>query len=117
MAQSASIGEMNALVIVQRQVSGIDRDGYPTEEWKDLFPGPIWCKWVKAKAGYQEAYEHNRMGLQENVVLTTRYTPEIDQRCRVYKVGESIPYEVVGVDNVLSRRAWLEIRLKREVVA
>jgi len=36
---------------------------------------------------------------------------------RVYRTGDSIPWEIASIDNVEQRNRWMEIKLKRTVKA
>lgn len=115
MAQSALAGEMSTKIRVQELRTGEDADGYPVEEWTDVFARPVWCKWVNAHG--TEAFEAMRLDLGQMATLTMRYTPHIHVRCRVYHENDPVPYSVVSMDNVGDARKFLEIKIRREVPA
>ena len=48
MARVASIGEMRTRVVVRTIQTDTDADGFTVRKYQDVFPEPIWCKWVWA---------------------------------------------------------------------
>ena len=115
MARTAQAGEMRTRIRVQRLTAGIDADGYPTEQWTDVFTTPAWCKWVNAHGS--EVYENLRLDLQETATLPLRHTDKIHERCRVVRVDDGRIYDIVSLNPVEDRRAFLEIQVKRTVKA
>lgn len=119
MAKTASAGEMRTRITVKKLTTGIDGEGYPTETWAALFPAKIHCKWVSAHG--KEVNENDRLGLGQIATVTMRYTPLITPRCRVWKEAETQTdanaWEVVSVNDLEDRHAFLEMTLRRLVVA
>lgn len=128
MAKSAFAGEMRTKIRIQGQEAGINARGYPDTAWKDLFPGPVWCKWVNAHG--REAFDLLRLELGETATLTLRYSPLVTIRCRVLReediqaieaapeaeredLARRYAYEIVSLDNVEDKRQFLEIQIKR----
>lgn len=124
MAKEAKSGEMRTRITVQALTTGIDAEGFPTEEWTDVFGGEkAWCKWVNPHG--TEVYEHMRLDLGDAATITMRYTPLIDVRCRIFKDYEPVggpeddekAYEIISIDNVEDMRKILEIKVRRVVKA
>lgn len=125
MAKSALAGQMKTRVIVKRlKHVGEDPEGYPIRQWENVI-GPdekLWCKWVNAYG--TEAYQARRLDMAQQATITLRYTPEVDVRCRVWagvetdaECTDGTAWEVVSVNNVEDTRRFLDVLLKRVVVA
>lgn len=115
MAKQAGAGELRTIIRVEQRTITTDA-GYERREWQDLYPQEtLRCKWVNAHG--IETFEAERLSLGEVATLTMRYRPEITPTCRVYKRGDDRPYEILSVNNVENRSIWLEIKVKRKVVA
>lgn len=116
MAKEARIGEMRTRVYISAIVeAGTDADGFPTEIVTPLFGGPVHCLWVSAHGN--EVYENMRLGLKKTATLTMRYSPLVDERCRLWREGDpqtdEYAYEIVSIDNVQDRRKLMEIKVKK----
>ena len=120
MAKSALAGEMRTRIVVKSLTVGIDEDGYPVERWDPIFTEPVRCLWQNAHGN--EAYEAMRLDLKEAATLTMRYTPKIDVRCRIWRLpedpeDETKAFEIVSLDAVEQRGAFLELKVRRTVTA
>lgn len=121
MAKSARAGEMRTRIIIKTLMTSehTDSEGNPIEEWHDLFGAPVWCKWVYAHG--DEVYEGMRLNIGQMATITMRYTPKVDVRCRIWKAGDTQDddhaWEVVSINNPEDRNQFLDIELKRVVVA
>lgn len=119
MSKTASAGEMRSRITVKRLTVGIDADGYSTETWANPFSGAVRCRWVYAHGA--EVAENNRLGLGQLATITLRHTSLIDQRCRVWHENDAQTdanaWEVVSVNDPEDRHAFLEITLRKLVVA
>jgi len=120
MAKTATAGEMRTRITVKKLTVGIDADGYPTETWANVLTGTsmIRCKWVSAHG--KEVMENNRLDLGQIATITLRYTSLIDQRCRVWHEADTtdaLAWEIVSINDPEDRHAFLEITLRRAVVA
>ena len=125
MAKSVLAGQMKTKITIKKLTAGMDSEGYQTETWENIFPNKIWCKWVNSHG--KEVFDHLRMELGEVVTVTTRYSPKIDQRCRIWwetdadnpnaQEREKKAYEIISIDNVEDGRQFLEIKIRRAVVA
>jgi head-tail adaptor len=119
MAKQASAGEMRTRITVKKPTRSIDAEGFRTETWTDLFGGMTRCKWVYAHGA--EVIEHKRQELGHVATITMRYTPLIDETCRVWKENDTQDaahaWEVISVNDPEDRHAFLEITVRREVVA
>lgn len=104
---------MHTRITVKSLTTGIDADGYPTEAWTDVFGGKVWCNWKNAHG--TELYDTMRLDLKEVATITMRYSDKVNERCRVWRGTDE--YEIISVDNVDDARQWLEIKVKRRVVA
>ena len=118
MAKQANPGEMRTpIAIMVNRGEGQDADGYPISGWENVFGEGVnvYCKWVSVHG--RDVYDAATLELQEPATLTLRYSPAIDQRCRVLKRGDPAPYEIISMNNVLDRGEWLELTVKRMVSA
>lgn len=115
MAKSVLAGEMRTKITVKALVEGVNENGYPTKSWEDVFSGLVWCKWVNSHG--TEVFETMRLDLKEAATVTMRYSPLVNERCRIWRENDPEPYEVISIDNVEDRRRFLEIKVKRVVTA
>ena len=118
MSKAANAGELRTRVYFMKVTHSRDAEGYPIDVEENVFGEnvPCMCKWVNAH-GY-EAYQSLQLQLREPATITTRYSPLLtDPTLLVYKVGDSVPYEVISIDNVEERSVWLEIKVQRKVGA
>ena len=114
----ARIGEMHTKITVKSLTTGIDADGYPTEAWTDVFGGKVWCNWKNAHG--TEVYDTMRLDLKEVATITMRYSDKVTPTCRIWReaeTGDANAYEIISIDNVGDERKFLEIKVKRRVVA
>ena len=120
MAKAVNPGEMTTRVTILSLTAGVDSDGFPTETWGSVFsyngnPVPVRCKWVNAHG--TDVFLNMQLDLKDVATLTMRYSPLINQRCRVLHEDDPNPYEIISIDNVDDSRAWMEIKVKRLVIA
>ena len=121
MAKSVMAGEMRTRITVQKLTTGTDADGYPTATWANVLAGTgmIHCKWVGAFGS--DVLENKRVELGQTATITLRYTSLIDQRCRVFHENDAQTdvnaWEIISVNDPDDRHAFLEITLRRKVVA
>jgi SPP1 family predicted phage head-tail adaptor len=114
-ARSALSGQMNTKITVKALTQTQDSDGYSVEVWTDVFGEQVWCKWVNAHG--TEVFEGLREDLKEVATITMRYSNRVDQRCLIYHEQDPKPYEIISINNVMDRRRFLEIVVKRKVKA
>ncbi len=118
MAKSARAGELRTRIQVFAPVEGgVDADGYPIEGTVNVFGegGSRRCKWVNAYG--REVYDARQAGVTEPATLTMRYTDKVTTVCTVYKGDDPKPYEVISVNDVEERHAWLEVKVQRRSAA
>ena len=121
MAKSALAGEMRTRITIMKLQSSekTDSEGNPIMEWVNLFSGKVWCKWVYAHG--DEIYEGLRLQVGQLATVTMRYTPKVDVRCRIWHENdpqdEAHAWEVVSINDPEDRHKFLDIELKRVVVA
>ena len=119
MASRASIGEMRTRIVVRRLKTGIDADGFEVIEREDVYPGPIWCKWVWAHGA--EALENMRTQMVQTATLTIHYTGRIDARCQVWRAGQADDmdeaWDVVSVNDVEDAHKYTEVLIRKEAKA
>lgn len=121
MAKSATAGEMRTKITIKRQenTGETDGEGNPIIEWVDIFGGPVWCKWAYAHG--EEVFEGMRLNVGQLATVTMRHTAKIDQRCRIWHEkdlqDDDHAWEVVSINDPEDRHKFLDIELKREVVA
>lgn len=121
MAKSAQAGEMRTRITIKALVISeeTDSEGNTIKEWRDLFGGKVWCKWVYAHG--DEVYEGMRLNLGQLATITMRYTPAVNVRCRIWHEDDpqddDHAWEVVSINDPEDKHKFLEIELKRAVVA
>jgi SPP1 family predicted phage head-tail adaptor len=115
MAKYANPGALRTPVRFIRIDRTNDADGYPTETEVDVFGAPVMCAWVNVHGN--EVFTAMQMKLREPATLTTRYSPLINQKLLIYKGTDPDPYEVISIDDVEDRHAWLEIKVQRATEA
>lgn len=122
MSKSANPGELRTKVWFAR-VERETNDNYVEQEVEESvltdesgMPRPARCKWVNAHGS--EAWDDHALLLRSPATLTTRFNPLLlDPTLIIYRHGDTIPYEVVNIDNVQQRNRWLEITVQRKVNA
>jgi head-tail adaptor len=117
MAKRANAGELRTPIIVEELTEMQDVDGYPVRVWFNVFgrDNKYHVKWVNVHGA--EVYESMSLNLKEPATLTGRYSPLITPQCRITKVGDPEPYEIISIDDVENRHQWLEIKVQRMVSA
>ena len=118
MAKTATAGEMRTRITVQSLTNGVDADGYPTTTWTNVI-ATLRCKWVGAFGS--DVLENKRVELGQTATITLRYTPLIDQRCRVFHENDAQTdvnaWEIISVNDPEDKHAFLEITVRKKVVA
>lgn len=119
MARSTTAGEMRTRIKVfdTPGQNALDKDGYPILEPVNVFGdgGSRMCKWVNAYG--TEVYTAKQAGVTEPATLTMRYTPKVTPTCTIYKGTDPRAYEVISVNDVEDRHAWLEVKVQRKVAS
>jgi head-tail adaptor len=116
MAKRANAGELRTPVIVEKYTETQDTDGFPVQQWVNVFgTETIKVKWVNVHG--TEVYESMSLDLKEPATLTARYSALITPQCRITKVGDTEPFEIISLDDVGNRHEWLEIKVQRMVSA
>lgn len=117
MARSTNAGEMRTRIKVFDVPEGetLNENGYPVRGPFNVFGEgeSRMCKWVNAYGS--EVYTAQAAGLTEPATLTMRYTPKVTPTCLIYKGADLRPYEVISVNDVEDRHAWLEVKVSRKV--
>ncbi len=124
MSKSVISGELRTpirVVLPQKTVV----NGYEKQTMVNVFgDGNVaWCKWVNSHG--KDVYENQRLALGQVATLTMRYSPLVTQKCILWRDGETgtpaVPtlnaWEIVSIDDVEQRHQYLEITVKRKVVA
>lgn len=111
MSRYANPGALRVPVEILRREKRKDKDGYPSTSLSNLFGEgkKVWCKWVNAHG--TEVLNAMQLGLSEAATLTMRYSAKVTPDCVVRKGGAL--YEIVSLDNVGERGAWLEVKARR----
>ena len=123
MSKSANPGELRTVVYFKRVKRRVDKSGVAKESEVNVFGKdsrrkdvPVMCKWVNAHGS--EVWSNMQLKLRDPATLTARYSPLLDDPALIiYRVGDKSPYEVISIDNVEQRNAWLEIKVQRKVTA
>lgn len=115
MSKSANAGELRTRVRFVKITRQENSNGYPVETEEDVFSSSVYVKWVNVHGN--EVFEALMQKLKEPATLTMRYSPQINETLLVYREGDPKPYEIISVDNVEQRNAWLEIKVQRKVAA
>ncbi len=117
MSKSANAGELKTLVKIISVAHETDSEGFSNNTEKNVFGegNAVFVKWVNAHGS--EAFVAMQMQLKEPATLTMRYSDKIKADCLVYKGNDPEPFEIISIDNVEERCAWLEIKVQRRVKA
>ena len=122
MSEKANAGELNVKCVfksvarssgnngsvsnVETNVFGVDDDD------NDKF---VMVKWVNAHG--TESTNALQLAVKDIATITMRYSPLITEKLIVYKIGDSVPFEVKSVDNVKEKNEWMELKVQRSVPA
>ena len=117
MARRADAGDLRTKITIQVRKGSATSNGYERETWENVFPnGTVWhCKWVNAHG--LEVFSARQAGLEEAATLTMRYTGALTPVCRILKGDDPTPYEVISVNDVEDRHAWLEVKVQRKAAS
>jgi hypothetical protein len=117
MSKRANAGELRTSVNFTSITRTTDADGFPVEVETNVFGTgkSVNVKWVNAHGN--EVFEYMTLKLREPATLTMRYSPLITPRLKVYRAGDTNPYEIISIDNVEQRNEWLEIKVQRSEAA
>lgn len=118
MARSAKIGAMNTRIRIKNVATKLDADGYRIETETDAIRGCAWCMWRWTQG--KDELTDRKLQNAEAATITMRYTPKVNQKCRIYLCSEgeaAKPFEVTGIWNIDDGRAWMEIKVERRVKA
>jgi hypothetical protein len=117
MATRAGAGEMNTRVRFLRIQTGAKK---PQERDKaeDVFGAPVYVKWVWSHGEESLANYSAQMG--QVATITMRCTPAVNSQMRVALEDEEAllgtdggPFEIISINPVLNRRAFMEIQVRR----
>lgn len=114
MALRLGAGEMRTKIIIKAPQYSIN-GGFSEESFADVFPGPVWCRWVNAHGA--EVYQAEELHLRQPATVTMRYSPLVTVKCRIWHERDPEPYEVISIDNAGDRGEFMEIKLQRVVTA
>lgn len=115
MAKSANAGELNTAVRFVRIARTTDAEGYPQEREEAVFTSSVFVKWVNAHGS--EVFEALEQKLKEPATITMRFSPAIEETMILYREADTQPYEIISINDVENRHAWLEIKVQRKVGA
>lgn len=117
MSKSANSGELRTPITVVSSSRTEDDEGFPVDTEVNVFGtgAVLMCKWVNAHG--TEAFTDMMLKLREPAVVTVRYSPLITRTCLIYRGSDPDPYEIISMDNVEERDAWLEIHVQRKEAA
>lgn len=133
MSKNANPGELRTPILLQNYTESKTKNGYMQPIWEDVFDGqPMLVKWVNIHG--TEVWEAMANNLTDAATLTCRYTNRISPQSRLLKVvdepqfntlmaegktqeAEALYYNVISLDNVEERSAWLEVKVARKVPA
>lgn len=117
MSKYANAGELRTPVFFKKVIRKTDAEGYPAEEEVNVFGDKtaVYVKWVNAHG--TETFTAMQMQLREPATLTCRFSRLIDEKCLVYRSGDTQAYEIISIDNVEQRNIWLEIKVQRKEAA
>lgn len=119
MARAATAGEMRTRITVKKPTRGVNANGIQTETWSNVFQNAVRCKWVSAHGS--EAMENNRLEVGLVATLTMRYTSLIDETCCVWYENDTQDtahaWRIISINDPEGRHAFLEIIVRRDVIA
>lgn len=117
MSKSANPGELRTPVRIVSIKHDTDEEANAVDVEENVFGEGISInvKWVNAHG--TEALEAMQLQLREPATVTMRYSPKVKPDCLLYKAENQNPYEIISMDNVEERCAWLELKVQRRVAA
>lgn len=123
MAKRASAGDLRTRIYIRSVTKAADADGVSSKEKEESVIGydvkgkeiMYHCKWVNAYGA--EVFTAMQLEVQQPATLTMRYSPRIQPDQLIYKVGDPVPYEIVSINDVEERHAWLEVKVCRRRAA
>ena len=121
MAKSVTAGAMRTRVTVKKPTTVIDADGISALSWANVLSGTnmLRCKWVSAHG--TDVVDNMRNELGQVATITCRFTSLINQQCRVWYENEAQTdanaWEIISVNDPEDAHKYLEITLKRSVIA
>ena len=117
MSKSANSGELRTPITVVSVTKITDDEGFDAYTETNVFgkDAVVMCKWVNTHG--TEAFTDAMLKLREPAVVTIMYSPLITRTCLIYRGSDTEPYEIISIDNVEERDAWLEIHVQRKEAA
>lgn len=117
MSKSANSGELRTPIKVILPAKTTDDEGYDTYTEVNVFgtDATVMVKWVNAHG--TEAFQALELQLREPATVTMRYSPLVTRTCLIYKGSDTVPYEIISLDNVEERNTWLELKVQRREAA
>lgn len=122
MAKRTGAGDLRTRIYIRKAVKRTDGDGVAGVREASIFADPpgqpervYHCKWVNAYGA--EALTAMQLQIEEPATLTMRYSPLIQPDQLIYKLGDPVPYEITGVNDVEDRHCWLEVKVHRRRAA
>jgi len=113
MSRNANPGELRTLVRFAGKTRTQDEDGFYQDTETTVLT--VRVKWVNAHGN--EAFSDQLVSLSESATLTMRYSPLVGADQLVYKGSDPKPFEIISIDDVEERHAWMEVHVKRQVSA
>ncbi|MDE7003612.1 MAG: head-tail adaptor protein [Oscillospiraceae bacterium] len=122
MAKRVNAGELRTRIYIRKTEKETDGEGVSGVRETSIFDDPpgrpervYHCKWVNAYGA--EAVSAMQLQIEEPATLTMRYSPLIQPDQLIYRLGDPVPYEITGVNDVEGRRCWLEVKVRRRRAA
>lgn len=104
-------GELRTPIKVKAYTETTDADGYPVKGLTLVLSA--WCRWKNVHG--QEVYTAQQLGLVDAATLMMRYSALVTPTCVICR-GDDV-FDIISIDNIEQRDAWLEIKVKRKVQA
>lgn len=122
MSKKANAGELRTKCFFKSAARTTGTNGSVAPSYTNVFgqdeshhDKPAYVKWVNVHG--TEVLTALQMTVKESATLTMRYSPLITDKLVVFKGVETVPYEIISVDNVEERNEWLELKVQRKALA
>lgn len=117
MAYVINAGDLRTPCAVEEAVTEYDSNAEPTVIWENVFGEGNWL-WCAVEIHTEEREEGGRRFVMETATITTRFSPRVNERCRIYPKSErEKPYLIESAQKINHREGWMVIKATRRRAA
>ena len=124
MAKQVNAGDLRTRIRVYKLTRTVNDNGFESETTQNVFGDgvSVYCRWIWAHGS--EVFEHRTLELGQVATLTMYASPLITPQCRIELVDDAAingeaagMFEIISIDQVENQLRYMEIKVKREVIA